>query len=156
MNIIHPAYASFIVALPIVALFAQVTYMINKEIAYSKSSLRIIGLAFLVSFLTIISGMNEAEHIFKNNLILQDGIEALKTHKIFGIILVFLLFITSIFKWNAISKKSFFLEKISLIMIIITLLFSLYQGRSGGEIVYKYSGNIDNKIIKQRFKELKN
>jgi len=40
-------------------------------------------------------------------------------------------------------------------LIIITFMTSLYQGRSGGSLVYKYSGGIDNKVIIQRVNEHK-
>ena len=64
------------------------------------------------------------------------------------------LLVTTVTKWFAISKDSVYLENISLILIIISLVVALYQGRSGGELVYKHSVGIDNKVIIQRAKEL--
>lgn len=154
MNLLHPPFVHFIVALPVVALFSQFTYMITKDLSYSKAALRIIAFAFLASVVAVLGGINDAQNIMENKNILQDGIAFLDAHKAFGFIVVFSLFLTSLAKWFAISKKSTLLENISLVLIILTLSVSLYQGRSGGELVYKYSAGIDNKIITQRKVEL--
>lgn len=153
MNLLHPPFVHFVVALPIVALFSQFTYMVTKDKSYSKAALRIIGFAFLTSVFAILGGIHDAQNVMENNNIIKDGINFLNNHKIFGFVVVFALLVTSLTKWFAISKDSTILENISLILIIITLSVSLYQGRSGGELVYKYSAGIDNKIIAQRIIE---
>lgn len=154
MNLLHPPFVHFIIALPVVALFSQFTYMVTKDVSYSKAALRIIAFAFLASVVAVLGGINDAKNIMENKNILQEGVEFLHAHKEFGFIVVFALLVTSLAKWFAISKKSATLENISLILIILTLSLSLYQGRSGGELVYKYSAGIDNKIITQRKAQL--
>ncbi len=153
MNIIHPPFVHFVVALPVIALFSQFTYMVTKDKAYSKAALRIIAFAFLASILSVISGIGDAQKILESNTIIQEGINALNNHKIFGFFVVASLLATSLVKWFAISKDSTSLENISLVLIIITLTVSLYQGRSGGTLVYKYSAGVDNKVIMQRASE---
>lgn len=153
MNLLHPPFVHFVVALPVVALFSQFTYMVTKDKSYSKAALRIIGFSFLASVIAILGGMHDAQNIVDNNNIVKEGMAFLNSHKTFGIIVVVALLVTSLTKWFALSKESSTLENISLIFIIITLSLSLYQGRSGGELVYKYSAGIDNKIIAQRKSE---
>jgi len=155
MNVIHPPFVNFIIALPFVALFSQVTYMFTKDKAYSKAAFRIMGFALLVSLFAVFSGLGDAEKIIKGHMILQDGVQAISSHKTFGLFVVAILLATTLSKWFAISKNSSFLENISTVLIIVTLMASLYQGRSGGSLVYKYSGGIDNRIIKQRMEEQK-
>lgn len=154
MNLLHPPFVHFVVALPIVALFSQFTYMVTKDKSYSKAALRIIAFSFLTSIFAVLGGINDAQIVIENNNILQEGLAFLDSHKIAGFIVVFALLITTLTKWFAISKNSSLLETVSLILIIITLAGALYQGRSGGELVYKYSAGIENKIITQRAKEL--
>jgi len=67
MNILHPPFVHFVVALPIVALFSQFTYMITKDKAYSKASLRIIAFAFLASLLSVASGISDGQKIMENH-----------------------------------------------------------------------------------------
>lgn len=153
MNLLHPPFVHFVVALPVVALFSQFTYMVTKDKSYSKAALRIIAFSFLTSILAVLGGINDAQRVIEDSLILQEGLQFLDNHKIGGFIVVFALLITSLTKWFAISKDSSLLENISLVLIIITLAGSLYQGRSGGQLVYEYSAGIDNKIIEQRVKE---
>ena len=153
MNVLHPPFVHFVVALPVIALFSQFTYMVTKDKAYSKAALRIIAFALLASIFSVISGINDVQKILENHTIIQDGINILNNHKIFGFIVVAILLATSLTKWFAISKDSPSLENISLILIIISLSVSLYQGRSGGTLVYKYSAGIDNKVIEQRIED---
>ena len=153
MNILHPPFVHFVVALPVIALFSQFTYMVTKDKAYSKAALRIIAFALLASIFSVMSGLSDVQKILENHTIVQDGINILNNHKIFGFIVVAILLATSLTKWFAISKDSPSLENISLILIIISLTVSLYQGRSGGTLVYQYSAGIDNKVIEQRVED---
>ena len=155
MNVMHPPFVHFVVALPLVALFSQFTYMLTKDKAYSKAATRIIAFALLVSLFAVVSGLNDAEKIMKANTILHDGINVLNNHKMFGFLVVAMLLVTTVTKWFALSKKSSILEYLSIILIIITFMTSLYQGRSGGSLVYQYSGGIDNQVIIQRANEYK-
>jgi len=155
MNVMHPPFVHFVVALPVVALFSQFTYMVTKDKAYSKAARRIIGFALLVSLFAILSGLSDAEKIMDANKILQDGVNVLNSHKIFGFVVVAILFITTLVKWFALSKNSSRLEYLSIELIIITCMTSLYQGRNGGSLVYQYAGGIDKQVITQRANEQK-
>ena len=154
MNLLHPPFVHFVVALPVVALFSQFTYMVTKDKSYSKAALRIIAFSFLTSIFAILGGINDAQKIIENHNLLQEGVDFLSTHKTFGFVVVVILLATTVTKWFAISKDSPLLENISLILIMISLVVALYQGRSGGELVYKHSVGIDNKVITKRAQEL--
>ena len=155
MNVMHPPFVHFVVALPVVALFSQFTYQVTKDPAYSKAALRIIGFSFLISLFALFSGINDASKIMEGHTILKEGITVLQNHKIIGFVVVGLLFLSSLAKWFAVSKNSSTLEMLSLVLIIITLMTSLYQGRSGGSLVYQYAGGIDKQVITQRLEERK-
>nr|WP_321267285.1 DUF2231 domain-containing protein [uncultured Sulfurimonas sp.] len=155
MNILHPPFVHFVVALPVIALFSQITYFVTKDIAYSKAAFRIVGFAMLASFLAVISGIDDAQKVVENQYIVQEGLNLLGNHKILGFVVVATLIATAVVKWIAISKESSLYENISLVLISLLLIVSLYQGRSGGELVYKYSAGIDNNVITQRADEQK-
>jgi uncharacterized membrane protein len=124
--------------------------MVTKDKAYSKAAIRIIGFALLVSFFAVLSGLNDADKIIAGHSIVKEGMDALGNHKLFGFVVVAILLITTIVKWFAISKDSAVLENLSIVLIILVLMTSLYQGRSGGSIVYQYAGGIDSKVVRQR------
>ncbi len=155
MNVMHPPFVHFVVALPVVALFSQFTYMVTKDIAYSKAATRIIAFALLVSLFAVLSGLSDAEKVVDANRILQEGVNVLNNHKIFGFVVVAILFVTTLTKWFALSKNSSHLEYLSIALIILACMTSLYQGRSGGSIVYQYTGGIDSQVIVQRVNEQK-
>ncbi len=150
MNVIHPPFVHFVIALPIIALFSQFTYMVTKDKAYSKAALRIIAFAFLAGAFSVLTGISDAQKVIENHTIVQEGVAVLNNHKIVGFVVLAILLATSLTKWFAISKDSTSLETISLILIILSLIVALYQGRSGGTLIYKYSAGIDNKVIIQR------
>ncbi len=155
MNVLHPPFVHFVVALPFAALFSQITYLATKDTTYSKATTRILAFALLTSIFAIYGGITDAQKILNDGNILDYGRAILKSHKTFGIITAIILAITTITKWYALDKKSFMLEKLSLSFIIATILVTLYQGNMGGKLVYKYSAGIDNKIIKLRANKIK-
>jgi len=155
MNVMHPPFVHFVVALPVVALFSQFTYMVTKDKAYSKAATRIIAFALLVSLFAVLSGLSDAEKVMDSNKILQEGVNVLNNHKIFGFVVVAILFVTTVTKWFALSKNSSRLEYLSIALIILASMTSLYQGKNGGSIVYQYSGGIDNQVIVKRVNEQK-
>jgi len=149
----HPPFVHFVVALPVIALFSQFTYMVTKDKAYSKAATRIIAFALLVSLFAVLTGLSDAEKIMKGHTILQDGVNVLNNHKIFGFVVVAILFVTTLTKWFALSKNSSHLEYLSIALIILASMTSLYQGRNGGSLVYQYSGGIDKQVIEKRVNE---
>ncbi|QOR61056.1 DUF2231 domain-containing protein [Sulfurovum sp. ST-21] len=153
MNVLHPPFVHFVIALPLAALFSQLTYLKTADRTYSKAAIRIMVLASLVSFFAIFSGLIDAGKIIQNQNILKSGLPLLDHHKVFGFVVVFILLITTLTKWLALSKNSLTLEKLSLSLIILSISVSLYQGNKGGSIVYKYSGGVDTQIIMNRVSE---
>ena len=150
MNVLHPPFVHFVVALPVVALFSQLTYMATRNIAYSKAAFRIIAMTMLASFFALYSGMADAQTILEGQHILKKGLDILADHKTLGIITALLLVVTTLVKWLAISRKSHGIEVLAAFLILTTIATTLYQGRQGGKIVYQYGGGIDTKVTNKR------
>jgi uncharacterized membrane protein len=150
MNVLHPPFVHFVVALPVVAFFSQITYLATRDIAYSKAAFRIIAMTLLASFFALYTGMSDAQTVMDGHHILAKGLEVLAAHKTLGILTVALLFVTTLTKWLAISRTSHGIEILATFLIIVTIATSLYQGRQGGLIVYQYGGGIDTKITDKR------
>jgi len=155
MNVLHPPFVHFVIALPVAALFSQLTYLATHEKIYAKAATRILAFSLLVSFFAVFSGFADAEKIINNHSILQNGVKILDAHKTFGFIIVGILFLTTLATWFASTKESQPLKRVSLILIIVTIVATLYQGNNGGSLVYKYSGGINDSIITQRADEIK-
>ncbi len=153
MNVLHPPFVHFVVALPVVALFSQLTYLATRDLAYSKAAFRIIAMTLLASFFSVYSGLSDAQTILEGHHILKKGLDVLANHKALGMIAVALLLIATLVKWLAVSRKSHSLEILALFLIIVTIATTLYQGRQGGKIVYQYGGGIDTRITDQRTTE---
>jgi uncharacterized membrane protein len=154
MFVTHPPFVHFVVALPFAALFSQLTYLVTKDFTYSKAAFRILAFSLLMGLFALYTGVVDAENVLKNHEILQRGVLLLSQHKTLGFIVVTLLLLSTLAKWIAVSKKSLKMEKLSLFLIIVTILASLYQGNKGGELVYKNGAGIDGKIIQKRIQEM--
>ncbi|AKF24794.1 hypothetical protein YH65_04900 [Sulfurovum lithotrophicum] len=155
MNVLHPPFVHFVIALPLAALFSQLTYVASGNKTYSNAALRIMAFALLVSFFAVFSGILDAKKIVDGHNILQNGLLVLQEHRTFGFVVVAILFATTLIKWIALSKDSLTLEKLSILLIILSIAASLYQGKKGGSLIYKYAGGIDKQIIMKRVAEQK-
>jgi uncharacterized membrane protein len=153
MNVLHPPFVHFVIALPLAALFSQLTFLATGNQTYSKAATRIIALSLLISLFAVYGGLLDAEKVLNDHNILENGVNILNAHRTFGFVVVAILAVTTLLKWYAVSKNSMFLEKISLLMILVTIFATLYQGNHGGTLVYKYSAGIDSKIVEQRVEE---
>ena len=150
MNVLHPPFVHFVVALPVAAFFSQITYLVTRETGYSKAAFRIIAMTALAALFALYTGMNDAQQVIGNHQLPSAGLAVLAAHKTLGITVVLLLLVTAIVKWRAVSRDSIPLEKAALILIVFTLLTVLYQGRQGGTLVYQYGGGIATKVIDKR------
>jgi len=150
MNVLHPPFVHFVVALPVAALFSQITYLVTRESAYSKAAFRIMAMTFLASLFALYTGIGDAQRITDAHQLASVGLDTLSNHKTLGIITVVLLLIASLIKWLAVSRTSAAMEKLAMILILLTVLTVLYQGRQGGKIVYQYGGGIETKILQKR------
>ena len=150
MNILHPPFVHFVIALPLAALFSQLTYLGTGNLTYSKAAVRIMAFALLVSFFAVFSGIIDAQEVIRSHNILESGLPVLNNHKIFGFVVVAILLLTTAVKWFAISRKSLSLEKFSVVLIILTIATSLYQGKQGGSLVYEHAAGISKQVIEMR------
>ncbi len=150
MNVLHPPFVHFVIALPLAALFSQLTYLGTGNITYSKAAIRIMAFALLTSFFAVFSGIIDAQEVMRSHHILESGLSVLSAHKTFGFVVVAILLITTVVKWFAISKGSLSLEKFSVVLIILTIATSLYQGKQGGSLVYEYGAGVSKQAIEGR------
>ncbi len=150
MNVLHPPFVHFVVALPVAALFAQLTFLATKERTYAKVSLRILAFTLLMGVFAYFTGEIDAEKIQAAQTMVPGGIQALEAHQSFAFWVLAILFATIVIKWIAAAKESLSWEKLALGMILLSIAATLYQGNKGGSLVYKYAAGIDSKILKQR------
>ena len=155
MNVLHPPFVHFVVALPVAALLSQLTYLANGEKTYAKVALRILAFTFLMALFAIYTGNQDAAKVLADHDIIPGGVQILEQHRSFATVTAVILFLTLLVKWVAAAKASHSWEKFALLMIILSIAATLYQGNKGGELVYRYSGGIDKKIIEKRIEQPK-
>jgi len=147
MQVLHPPFVHFVVALPVVALFSQLTYMATRDRAYSKAAFRIIAMTLLASLFALYTGMTDAQRVLDAHTLTAKGVELISTHKMLGIVSVIILLLTTLTKWFAVAKRSHAMETLAAFLIIVTIAVTLYQGRMGGSIVYQYGAGVESRQI---------
>ena len=149
MNILHPPFVHFVVALPVAALFAQLTYLATGERTYAKVALRILAFTLLMGLFALYTGNVDAEKLQGTKELTGAAAQLLESHRSFGIWLLGILGLTIVVKWIAAAKASHSWEKLALLGILVTIAATLYQGNRGGELVYRYGAGVNPKSLQQ-------
>lgn len=133
---IHPATAHFAVVLPIVALVFGLVYMFTKTEGMSKISSRVFVFSALAMIGVWYTGSQAGPEIYK--FLSNDGKATLLEHKELGEYLAIALGVVALIKFIGCQMKSFKLEALSVILLIVITGATLFQGKLGGEITYKH------------------
>jgi len=148
---IHPLFAHFAIALPVVIFLLEIINLVIKRRSISFISLFFMLILTLIYFGAYLTGSTDAK--LTNNLS-ADTLELLNSHKQFGIylfygsILVILLKLLS-FIDKAVIKFFFFLALIGLGAL------SFSTGKKGGALVYAHGLNVKCDVQKPKAKEQK-
>lgn len=133
---IHPATAHFAIVLPVVALIFGLIYMYTKSEGMSKISSRVLLFAALAMIGVWYTGSQAGPEIF--DYLSKDGKAVLIAHKELGEYLAIALGVIALMKIIGCRLKSFKLEALSILLLLVVTAATLYQGKLGGEITYNH------------------
>ena len=138
--LIHPAVVHFTIVLPIVILLLEFYNLFTKKKSIGGFSFLLIILTVVVFAASYLTGSVDGKEAY--DLLIPEGQEALKEHKLLGTYLVFASVAVLFFKLLAMTGKS----SLKFLFFIVLIGFSavtLKQGKEGGELVFKYGANIE-------------
>ena len=138
--LIHPAVVHFTIVLPIVILLLEFYNLFAKKKSIGGFSFLLIILMIVVFAAAYLTGSVDGKEAY--DLLIPEGQEALKGHKLLGTYLVFASVAVLFFKLLAMTGKS----SLKFLFFIVLIGFSavtLQQGKKGGELVFKYGANIE-------------
>ncbi|SHO80860.1 ORF 73 ECLF1 [hydrothermal vent metagenome] len=139
-ELIHPAIVHFAIVLPIIIFLIEFFNTIFKKRALSITSLLLIVLLTIIAFGAYLTGSVDGENAY--NLLSSDGQADLKEHKLLGIYIVYGSASLLLFKLISMIIKASFIRFLFILLLIGFTGATLYQGKEGGELVYKYGSNI--------------
>jgi len=139
-GLLHPPLVHFAIVLPLVALMFQIAYMITKNEAHSVYSARILAVAALIMIAVWYTGGQDGKAAYP--LLDAEGQKDLLAHKAYGLYVMITTIVIAIIKFAACKMKNSALEMGALLLIASLVGMVVFQGSTGGEIVYEHGGNV--------------
>ena len=149
--LVHPAIVHFAIAIPIIVLLIEIFNTFFKKRALSVTSLLMLMLLGVIVLGAYLSGGVDGKAAADN--LSSDAMATLKEHKILGIYLVYASGVVLVFKMLSMLFNVGFIRFLFVVVLIGYTGISLYQGKEGGELVYKHGANVakavelDNKLF---------
>jgi uncharacterized membrane protein len=139
-ELFHPAVVHFVIVLPVIILLIELFNTLFKKRALSITSLFLMILLTAISLGAYLTGSVDSKNV--HDLLSVDGQKVLQEHKQIGIYLVYGSIIVIIFKFISMMMKASIIRLLFVLVLIGFTIVTLYQGKEGGELVYKYASNV--------------
>ena len=140
-ELIHPAIVHFAIAIPVVIFLLEIYNLAAKRRTISAFSLFLLMLVTVALFGAYLTGSIDGKAAW--DMLSTDGQSDLKAHKLLGMYLVYASAFLVVLKLLIMAIR----KTVGRILFILILggfiAVTLYQGKEGGELVYKYGANIE-------------
>jgi uncharacterized membrane protein len=133
---LHPASAHFAIVLPLISTVLGVIYLIVRTESASKLYARSTLLAAIALIVVWYTGSKAGPEIY--NYLSEAGKATLLAHKALGLQLAIGMSIIAVIAMISCRLKKFAIQVVTVIALLALSATVLYQGKMGGEIVYKY------------------
>ncbi len=140
-EIIHPAIVHFAIAIPVVIFLLEIYNLAAKRRTISAFSLFLLIIVAVAMFGAYLTGSVDGKATW--DMLSTDGQGDLKAHKLLGTYLVYASAFLVVLKLLVMAIR----KNVGRVFFILILggfiAVTLYQGKEGGELVYKYGANIE-------------
>jgi len=138
--LIHPAIVHFAIVLPLIILLLELINLIMKRKSLTVSIYLLFLLVMVVFAAAYVTGGIDGKEAYP--LLNGDGKFELKEHKLLGTYLVYLTLLPVVFKLFSVLIKSAWFKIIYMLVLAGFVALTLFQGKEGGELVYKHGANV--------------
>ena len=138
-ELLHPAIVHFVIAIPIVVLLLEIYNLGVKRRSISVFSLLLLMIVAVAIFATYLTGTVDGKATW--DALSADGQADLKAHKLLGTYLVYASLGLVLFKLLFMAIGKTFGRILFILILGGFIAVTLYQGKEGGELVYKYGAN---------------
>ena len=138
-TMLHQPLVHFAIAIPVLVLLVEIVNLFLNNTTLKVTTSLFLLLLVGILFGAYLTGTTDGKHAIDNGF---NAISELKEHKLYGIYLFYSSIFVLLIKLLslAINKVGF---KIFYILILIAFNAGiLYQGKEGGELVFKYAANV--------------
>jgi len=148
---LHPVTTHFAIVLPLISTVLGVIYLIVKTESASKLYTRSTLLAAIALIVAWYTGSKAGPEIF--NYLSEAGKATLLAHKALGLQLAIGMSIIAVVSIVACKLKRYIIQVAAVIALLALSATVLYQGKMGGEIVYKYGTPFKSFLIMDSLNE---
>lgn len=138
--LIHPAVVHFAIVLPLIILFLELVNLVMKRRSLTVSIYLLFLLVMVVFVAAYVTGGIDGKEAYP--LLSGDGKAELKEHKLLGTYLVYLTLLPVVFKMLSVLIKKAWFRIIYMLILAGFVGLTLFQGKEGGELVYKHGANV--------------
>jgi len=138
-EIIHPAIVHFAIAIPVVILLLEIYNLAARRKTISAFSLFLIILVAVVMVGAYLTGSVDGKATW--DMLSTDGQGDLKAHKLLGIYLVYASLALVVLKLLTMAIRKTVARILFILILGGFIAVTLFQGKEGGELVYKYGAN---------------
>lgn len=143
--LLHPVAVHFAVVLPLVILILELINLITKRRALSISVyilfVMLIGL-FVAAYMTGVTDGKEAGPFLSD-----EGMAALKAHKLLGTYLVYLTLLPLALKVLSLFVRKGWSRGLYALGLVALIALTFFQAKKGGELVYSYGANVSSQQL---------
>lgn len=138
-EIIHPAIVHFAIAIPVVIFLLELYNLIAKRRSISLFSLFLLIVVAVVMIGAYLTGSVDGKAAW--DLLSTEAQTDLKAHKLLGTYLVYASVALVVFKLLFMALRKTIGRVIFIFILGLFIATTLFQGKEGGELVYKYGAN---------------
>jgi uncharacterized membrane protein len=151
--LLHPVAVHFAVVLPLIILILELVNLITKRKALSVTVYILFVLLVAVFTAAYATGLTDGEEA--GPLLSEEGMTALKSHKLLGTYLVYLTLLPLVLKVVSLFVKKGWSRALYSLGLVALIVLTFFQAKKGGELVYSYGANVGSQqIFEERVEEL--
>lgn len=148
---LHPASAHFAIVLPLVASVFGLIYLFVKTEAASKLYARTTLIAALAMIAAWYTGSQAGPEIY--NYLSESGQATLVAHKGLGLNLAIAMAIIAVVVMISCKLNKYVIQVATVVALLALSATTLYQGKVGGELVYKHGTPFKSYLIMDSLNE---
>lgn len=157
----HPPVVHFAIVLPIFILLLEIINLFMKRRALTVTTFIFFIILMVVYFAAFATGKTDGSEAY--DMLTQAGQADLKEHKLIGTYLMLATAVLFFLKLFSMALRTWWMKLLYLLALIGFVAAVFYQGKEGGELVYKHGANnemvleLSNQIddLKDELEELK-
>ena len=151
--LLHPVAVHFAVVLPLIILILELINLITKRKALSITVYILFVLLIAVFAAAYATGLTDGKEA--GPFLSDEGMTALKSHKLLGTYLVYLTLLPLLLKVLSLFVKKGWSRTLYSSGLVLMIALTFFQAKKGGELVYSYGANVSSQqTLQERVEEL--